>query len=203
MQNGRFRASCCSRDGHPVLVPVRLQHRYRRTRQVHLQVQQHEVTNQHQSTGARLTQIYKNKRNGNRDSDDRLRDLPEWLEEFTDRTQKCLCPQTLLRTQIRNVLRKWHRNQGSTVFTLSSQKTEIEKCVCEPNVQGLLAEDALAKQYLEQKKFGDVITADHKVLNEEGESRNNHQYAVMVQDFATQERRKKEFTKVSLAVTEA
>ena len=28
------------------------------------------------------------------------------------------------------------------------------------------------------EKFGDLITADHKVLNEEGESRNNHRHAV-------------------------
>ena len=34
-------------------------------------------------------------------------------------------------------------------------------------------------------KFGDLITADHKVLNEEGESRNNHRYTVVVQDLAT------------------
>ena len=30
--------------------------------------------------------------------------------------------------------------------------------------------------------FGDLITADHKVFNEGGESRNNHRYAVVVQD---------------------
>ena len=36
------------------------------------------------------------------------------------------------------------------------------------------------------EKFGDLITADHKVLSEEGESRNNHRYAVVVQDPATQ-----------------
>ena len=36
------------------------------------------------------------------------------------------------------------------------------------------------------EKFGDLITADHKVLNEGSESRNNHQYAVVVQDLATQ-----------------
>ena len=33
--------------------------------------------------------------------------------------------------------------------------------------------------------LGDLITADHKVLNEEGASRNNHRYAVVVQDLAT------------------
>ena len=34
--------------------------------------------------------------------------------------------------------------------------------------------------------FGDLITADHKILSEGSESRNNHRYAVAVQDFATQ-----------------
>ena len=33
--------------------------------------------------------------------------------------------------------------------------------------------------------FGDLITADHKVLSDNCESRNNHRYAVVVQDLAT------------------
>ena len=33
--------------------------------------------------------------------------------------------------------------------------------------------------------FGDLITADHKVLSEGCESRNNHRYTVVVQDLAT------------------
>ena len=36
------------------------------------------------------------------------------------------------------------------------------------------------------EKFGDLKTADHKVLNEGCESRDNHCYAVVVQDLATQ-----------------
>ena len=36
------------------------------------------------------------------------------------------------------------------------------------------------------EKFGDLITADHKVLSDNCESRNNHRYAVLVQDLATQ-----------------
>ena len=36
------------------------------------------------------------------------------------------------------------------------------------------------------EKVGDLITGDHKVLNQEGESRNNHRYAVVVRDLATQ-----------------
>ena len=35
------------------------------------------------------------------------------------------------------------------------------------------------------ENVGDLITADHKVLNEVCESRNSHQYAVFVQDLAT------------------
>ena len=34
--------------------------------------------------------------------------------------------------------------------------------------------------------FGDLITVDHKILSEGSESRNNHRYAVVVQDLATQ-----------------
>ena len=36
------------------------------------------------------------------------------------------------------------------------------------------------------EKFGDLITADHKVLSDNCESRNNHRYAVVVKDPATQ-----------------
>ena len=36
------------------------------------------------------------------------------------------------------------------------------------------------------EKFGDLITADHKVLSDNCESRNNHRNAVVVQDLATQ-----------------
>ena len=36
------------------------------------------------------------------------------------------------------------------------------------------------------ENFGDLRTADHKVLSEGSESRHNHRYAVVVQDFATQ-----------------
>ena len=36
------------------------------------------------------------------------------------------------------------------------------------------------------ENFGDLITADHKVLSDTCVSRNNHRYAVVVQDLATQ-----------------
>ena len=39
---------------------------------------------------------------------------------------------------------------------------------------------------LRAANFSDLITADHKVLSDNCESRNNHRYAVVVQDLATQ-----------------
>ena len=36
------------------------------------------------------------------------------------------------------------------------------------------------------ENFGDLVTADHKVLSEESEPRNNHRYVVVVQDIASQ-----------------
>ena len=36
------------------------------------------------------------------------------------------------------------------------------------------------------ENLGDLITADHRVLSEGSESRNNHRYVVVVQDLATQ-----------------
>ena len=72
------------------------------------------------------------------------------------------------------------------MFILISLKTEIARSVNGPRLRGPHAEDAMAKPYLEPQIFGDLITADHKVLSDNCESRNNHRYAVVVQDLATQ-----------------
>ena len=58
----------------------------------------------------------------------------------------------------------------------------IVKSAREPRLQGPLARSAIPRA----ENFGDLITADHKVLNEESESRINHRYAVVVQEKATQ-----------------
>ena len=69
---------------------------------------------------------------------------------------------------------------------LTSLKTKTARSVRVPKLQEPRAEDALAEPYVVQKNFGDLITADHKVLSEGCESRNNHRYAIVVQDLATQ-----------------
>ena len=62
----------------------------------------------------------------------------------------------------------------STVFVLISLKTEIARSVKGPKLQGLHAEDANGEAVPRAGNFGDLITADHKVLSDNCESRNNH-----------------------------
>ena len=57
------------------------------------------------------------------------------------------------------------------------QRTKITRAPCRRRI-GRVVPGAIF--------FGDLITADHKVLSEGCESRNNHRYAVVVQDLATQ-----------------
>ena len=54
----------------------------------------------------------------------------------------------------------------NTVFFLTSRKTKIARSVQGPKLQGPHAEDAMAEPYFVLKIFGDLITADHKVLSE-------------------------------------
>ena len=57
------------------------------------------------------------------------------------------------------------------------QRTKITRAPCRRRNGGAV---------LRARNFGDLIIADHKVLSDNCESRNNHRYAVAVQDSATQ-----------------
>ena len=57
------------------------------------------------------------------------------------------------------------------------QKTKITRAPCRGRNGGAVPR---------AENFGDLRTADHKVLSGGSESRNNHQYAIVVQDLATQ-----------------
>ena len=56
------------------------------------------------------------------------------------------------------------------------QRTKITRAPCTRRNGGAVPREI----------FGDLITADHKVLSENCESRNHHRYAIVVQDSATQ-----------------
>ena len=57
------------------------------------------------------------------------------------------------------------------------QRTKIPRAPCRRRIGGAVPR---------AENVGDLITADHKVLSESCESRNNHRYAIVVQDLATQ-----------------
>ena len=57
------------------------------------------------------------------------------------------------------------------------QRTTITRAPCRRRIGRVVPREEI---------FGDLITADHKVLSEGCESRNNHRYAVVVHDLATQ-----------------
>ena len=57
------------------------------------------------------------------------------------------------------------------------QRTKITRTPCTRRIGGAVPR---------AENLGNLITADHKVLSEGCESRNNHRYAVVVQDLATQ-----------------
>ena len=57
-----------------------------------------------------------------------------------------------------------------------SQRTKITRAPCRRRIGGVVPR---------ADNCGDLITADHKVLSENCESRNNHRYAIVVQDLAT------------------
>ena len=102
------------------------------------------------------------------------------------KVQKCLQSDTFLMIQIRNVPRKWHPR--SAVFSIHFPKDRnCEVCLRTKMTRAPCRKPAReGNQVLWADKFGDMITADHKVLNEGGDSRNNHRYSVMVRDLATQ-----------------
>ena len=57
------------------------------------------------------------------------------------------------------------------------QRTKITRAPCRRRIGGAVPR---------AENFGDLITAKNKVLSESCESRNNHRYAIVVQDLATQ-----------------
>ena len=57
------------------------------------------------------------------------------------------------------------------------KRTKITRALCRRRIGGVVPR---------AEHFGDLITADHKVFSDGCESRNNHRYAVVVQDLATQ-----------------
>ena len=100
-----------------------------------------------------------------------------WMMKFHYREA---LTQVLLMKPLQSRLQKDVRIWVNTVFTLISPKTEIAKSVNGPWRRCNCEAVPRAAHY------GELITTDHKVLSDNFESRNNHRYAVVVHDLATQ-----------------
>ena len=72
------------------------------------------------------------------------------------------------------------------MFILISLKTEIARSVKGPKIVRAPCRRRNGEAVLRAVNFGDLITEDHKVLSDNCESRNNHRYAVVVQDPAAE-----------------
>ena len=125
-------------------------------------------------------------------SDPLCSDIPEWLQEFRENQvddtvaerrdshassshEPSLEP-TLTRSVDlgkQSVYTHFPKDQNCEIC----QRTKITRAPCRRRIGGAV---------LRAENFGDLITADHKVLSEGCESRNNHRYAIVVQDLATQ-----------------
>ena len=100
--------------------------------------------------------------------------------------QKCMHPHTFLRTQIRNILQKVAtKSRKHSLFTHFPKDRDCHIC-WRTRISKASCRRRTGEALLRAEKFGDLITADHKVLNDGCESRDNHQNAVVVQDLATQ-----------------
>ena len=108
-----------------------------------------EVAIGHLETGTihQKQQTYK-KSGNNRDSDDRLRDLPEWLEEFTHNLEDTEVPAPAHVSQDTE-------SERPTKVVSTSRKHSVYTHFPRPKLRSmrLFAEDALTKQYLEQRSL--------------------------------------------------
>ena len=119
-------------------------------------------------------------------------EIPEWLQEFREKLvddeipvhggshassshEASLEPTTKRREDLgkHNVYTHFPKDRNCEIC----KRTKIKRAPCRRR-NG----EAVPRA----EKFGDLITANHKVLSDNCESRNNHRYAVVVQDQATQ-----------------
>ena len=126
-------------------------------------------------------------------SRDRLQDMPECQRKFTEHLVEPRL--TFTGRGSRDPPEPPHPDplslpakaqKGKHNFVTHSEKDpncEIHKCA---KVRRAASRRTSQSHVHRATKFGEIITADHKVLNEEGKSWNNHKCAVAVQDLATQ-----------------
>ena len=115
-----------------------------------------------------------------------MADIPDWLTEFTDNLVEDLhapthsSPKTDLGLPVEVAMKS--RKHG--IHTHFPKDRNYDGCL-KNRITRVPCRRRTVEALLPAQNFGDMITSDHKVLNEGCESRNNQRYAVVVQDLAT------------------
>ena len=125
-------------------------------------------------------------------SDSLCSEIPEWLQEFRENLvddeipvngdthassshEASLEPIFKRREDLgkHSVYTRFHKDRNCEIC----KRTKITKAPCRRRNSGGVPR---------AENFGDLITADHNILSDNFESRNNHRHPVVVQDLATQ-----------------
>ena len=76
------------------------------------------------------------------------------------------------------------KSRKHSIFTHFPKDRDCDVCLWN-KITRAPCKKLIGKAVLRAEKFGDLITADHKVLTEGSESRHNHRYSIVVQDRTT------------------
>ena len=119
-------------------------------------------------------------------------EIPEWLQEFRENLVDDRVPEhrdshasSSHEVSLEPTFKRREDLGKHSVYTHFPQdrnceickRTKITRAPCRRRNGGVVPR---------AENLGDLITANHKVLSESCESRNNHRYAVVVQDLTTQ-----------------
>ena len=121
-------------------------------------------------------------------ANDPLADLPLWLADFRDNLvhTELLAPAHSSReSDLEHPVEVVTKSRKHRMFTHFPKDRNCDVCL-RTKIIKTPCRRRTGEALLRAEKFGDLITADHKVLSDNCESRNNHRYAVVVQDLATQ-----------------
>ena len=116
-------------------------------------------------------------------------EIPEWLQEFREILVDDEIPvhgdSHASSSQEVSLEPTTKRREDLGKHNVHTHFPKDRNCeICGPKLQGPVQKTQCGA-VPRAEKIGDVVTADHKVLSEGCESRNNHRYAVVVQDLAT------------------
>ena len=119
-------------------------------------------------------------------------EIPEWLQEFRENLVDDEVPEhrdshasSSHEVSLEPTSKRREDLGKHSVYTHFPKDQNCEICK-RTNITNAPCRRRNGGAVLRAEKFGDFITADHKVLSDNCESRNNHRYAVVVQDLATQ-----------------